>query len=44
MAASRFLGRWDDRAVAAHRDAGEGTIALALVVFGAFQNAGFKGW
>jgi amino acid transporter len=39
-----FLGRWDD-ASGSPRTAMlvQGTIALALVVFGAFQNAGFKG-
>jgi amino acid transporter len=39
-----FLGHWDD-ASGSPRTAMlvQGTIALALVVFGAFQNAGFKG-
>ena len=39
-----FLGRWDE-ASGSPRTAMlvQGAIALALVVFGAFQNAGFKG-
>jgi basic amino acid/polyamine antiporter, APA family len=40
----RFLARWDETS-GSPRTAMlvQGTIALALVVFGAFQNAGFKG-
>lgn len=40
----RFLGRWDESSGSPRRAmVVQGVIALALVVFGAFQNAGFKG-